>query len=112
MFVAPICVGSLASLRDLGLRVGEDEPNVVFWVLFLYEEVLLSVLCEEPALALDDDAVIEHKVWSVLRGFFWFHIGDNQFLKRKPHPFRGEVFCDSLFQTRSEPVFESDLSCR
>lgn len=109
MLLTPVGISCLAALRDLGLRVAEDEPYVVLWVLFLYEQVLLSVLCEEPALALNDDAILKDEVWSVSCGFLWFHIGDNQFLKRKAHPFRGELFCNSLFQTRSEPVFESDL---
>ena len=88
VLVAPHGVCRWTTLADLGFGVAEYEPDVVLGVLFLNEQVFLTVLCEKSPLALDDDAVLQHKVWSVLRGFLWFHIRDNQFLKRKPHTFR------------------------
>ena len=58
MLLTPIRIGSLGSFGDLGSGAAEDEPDIEQRVLLLDQDVLLSILCEEATLALNDDAVL------------------------------------------------------
>lgn len=104
MLLAPIRVGSFGSLRDLGPGVTEDKPNVEQRVLLLDQQMLLSVLGKEAALALNDNSVFQFEVWSVLGLLLWFDVGYCVLFVGKPHPFRGEGFGYCFFQSRSKAI--------
>ena len=66
MFVTPHTVGSLGTFVDLSFRVREYKPNVKVGVLFLYEQMFLSICYNKPTLALNDDTVGKFEVRCVL----------------------------------------------
>ena len=58
MLLTPIRIGSLGSFGDLGFRAAEYESDIEEGPLLLNQKVLLPILSEEPALALDDNSVL------------------------------------------------------